>query len=121
MDNIYIIERELVLIVFLVAWVVTLPLWLLPGMGVVLPVLLAAYINQRAYRYDALGAHADAAELRAVIETERGQLYLVGIVAGLLAYVPILNLLAPAFSGLAFIHFALDALRRRRSAETVKS
>jgi len=104
------------LIVFLIAWVVTLPLWLIPGMVVVLPVLLAAYINQRAYRYDALAEHADAAELPLLIERERGQLYVVGIVAGLLAYVPVVNLLAPAFAGLAFIHYSLDALRRHRGA-----
>ncbi len=101
-------------VVFLIGWIVTLPLWLVPGMGVVLPVLLVAYLNQRAYRYDALATHADAQELHAVIEAERGRLYLVGIVAGLLTYVPLVNLIAPAFAGLAFIHFALDALRRHR-------
>lgn len=102
------------LAVFLVGWVVTLPLWLVPGMGVVLPVLLSAYANQRAFRYDSLAEHADARELRTVIERERGQLYLVGIVAGLLAYVPVVNLVAPAYAGLAFVHYCLEALRRER-------
>ncbi len=102
------------LVVFLLGWVLTLPLWLVPGLGVALPVLLSAYLNQRAFRYDALAEHADAQELAAVIEAERGQLYLVGIVAGLLVYVPVLNLVAPAYAGLAFIHYCLAALRRRR-------
>lgn len=104
------------LIVFLLGWVVTLPLWLVPGMGLVLPVLLSAYLNQRAFRYDSLAEHADALELRTVIDGERGQLYLVGIVAGLLAYVPVVNLVAPAYAGLAFVHYCLEALRRTRRA-----
>ncbi|MCZ7654600.1 MAG: EI24 domain-containing protein [Rhodocyclaceae bacterium] len=46
--------------VFLVGWVVTLPLWLIPGMAIILPVLLSAYLNYRGYSYDALSLHGDA-------------------------------------------------------------
>lgn len=100
--------------VFIVGWVVTLPLWLIPGMGIVLPVLLSGYLNYRGYSYDALSAHAGADELEAVLARERGGLYLAGIVAGLLAFVPVVNLVAPAYAGLAFIHYCLEALRRGR-------
>ncbi len=102
--------------VFLAGWVITLPLWLIPGMGIVLPVLLAGYLNYRGYSYDALSAHAGADELDGVLARERGGLYLAGIVAGLLAFVPVLNLIAPAYAGLAFIHYCLEALRRARKA-----
>ena len=101
-------------IVFVAGWVVTLPLWLIPGMAVALPVLLAGYLNYRGYSYDALSAHAGADELEAVLARERGNLWLAGIVAGLLAFVPLLNLVAPAYAGLAFIHYCLEALRRAR-------
>lgn len=104
----------LAVVVFIFGWVVTLPLWLIPGMGIVLPVLLAGYLNYRGYSYDALSAHAGADELDAVLARERGGLYLAGIVAGLLAFVPVLNLIAPAYAGLAFIHYCLEALRRAR-------
>jgi hypothetical protein len=106
----------LALAVYLAGWVVTLPLWLIPGMGIVLPVLLAGYLNYRGYSYDALAAHAGADELADVLARERGGLYLAGIVAGLLAFVPLLNLIAPAYAGLAFIHYCLEALRRARKA-----
>ena len=106
----------LAVIVFLVGWVVTLPLWLIPGMGIVLPVLLSGYLNYRGYSYDALSAHAGADELDAVLARERGGLYLAGIVAGLLAFVPVVNLVAPAYAGLAFIHYCLGALRRGRES-----
>lgn len=102
--------------VFLVGWVVTLPLWLIPGMAIILPVLLSAYLNYRGYSYDALSVHGDAEEIRRTIARERGQLYLVGIVAGLLVYVPLLNLVVPAYAGLAFVHFCLESLRRSRRA-----
>lgn len=104
----------LALAVYLAGLLATLPLWLIPGMGLVLPVLLSAYLNQRAYRYDALMQHADAAEMREVIARQRGGLWLVGILSGLLAYVPVVNLLVPAYSGLTFVHYCLGALRRRR-------
>ncbi len=104
----------LAVVVFLVGWVVTLPLWLIPGMIIVLPVLLSGYLNYRGYSYDALSAHAGAEELDAVLAGERSGLYLVGVVAGLLAFVPVLNLIAPAYAGLAFIHYGLEALRRAR-------
>jgi uncharacterized protein involved in cysteine biosynthesis len=102
------------LALYLVVLTATLPLWLIPGVGLILPVLLSAYLNQRAYRYDALMQHADGAEMREIVKRERGGLWLVGIVSGLLAYVPLINLVVPAYSGLAFVHYCLGALRRRR-------
>ncbi len=102
--------------VFLAGWVVTLPLWLIPGMAIILPVLLSAYLNYRGYSYDALSLHGDADEIRRTLVRERGQFYLTGIVAGLLVYVPVINLVTPAYAGLAFIHYGLEALRRERHA-----
>lgn len=101
--------------VFLVGWVVTLPLWLIPGMAILLPVLLAGYLNYRGYSYDALSVHAGRDELPAVIARERSGLYLTGLLAGLLVFVPIVNLFIPACAGLAFIHYGLEALRRSRA------
>lgn len=103
-------------LVYLLAWLVTLPLWLIPGFGLVVPVVLAAYLSQRAYRYDALMEHADAEELRTVVVRERNGLWMVGVISGLLAYVPVLNLLVPAYSGLTFVHYCLGGLRRLRCA-----
>jgi hypothetical protein len=110
-----VVNALLASLLFALGWFVTLPLWLIPGMALVLPVLLSAYLSQHAYRYDALMEHADAGEMRIVVARERGALYLVGIGAGLLSYVPVANLLAPAFAGLAFVHYCLEALRRHRA------
>ena len=101
--------------VFLAGWIVTLPLWLIPGMGIALPLLLSGYLNYRGFSYDALSAHAGADEIDAVLARERGGLYLAGIVACLLAFIPVINLVAPAYAALAFIHYCLETLRRERA------
>ena len=49
-----------------------------------------------------------------------GKLLLLGVLLGLLAHVPIIGLLAPAFGALAYVHYGLEALRReRKGANTV--
>ncbi|MFT3733872.1 MAG: EI24 domain-containing protein [Rhodocyclaceae bacterium] len=107
------------LMIFLVLALLSLPLWLIPGMGLVLPVALGAWLNQRCYRYDALMQHADAHELVALPRRHRGKLWLLGIGAGVLVYVPFLNFFVPAITGLAFVHYLLQALREARKTEHI--
>jgi CysZ protein len=97
-----------------VLWIVTLPLWL-TGIGAVLaPVLNSAYLNQRMFRYDALAEHARREEFARIVRASRGDLFLLGILVSLLLYVPVVNLLVPVLSGLAFTHFCLARLARER-------
>ncbi|MEC5387027.1 EI24 domain-containing protein [Uliginosibacterium sp. H3] len=107
------------LMLFLVLGLCSLPLWFIPGMGVVLSVCLSAWLNQRCYRYDVLMRHADRNELRTLPRQHRGALYAIGGVAGVLVFVPVFNLFVPALSGLAFVHYLLQALRESRAAERI--
>ena len=100
---------------FAVLWIVTLPLWLLGPLAVILPLLLSAYLNQRLFRYDALSDHADAAEMKRIFEMARPRLYLLGLITGVIYFIPPFNLVAPVFSALAFIHLCLAELERSRS------
>lgn len=101
--------------VFTVLWLVTLPLWL-TGVGAVLaPVLTSAWLNQRLFRYDALAEHAGREEFPRLIQSSRGDLILLGILLSLLLYVPVVNLLVPVLSGLAFTHFCLARLAVTRA------
>jgi CysZ protein len=104
-------------LLFVLGFVLTLPLWLIPGVGLVLSMLLTAWLNQRAFSYDALMLHADREELARLPRSLRGPTFGVGIGSALLAYIPVVNLFAPAFCGLAFAHFLLEALRRDRAAK----
>ena len=101
---------------FLLLWVLTLPLWLLGPLALVLPLLLSAGLNQRLFRYDALSEHASAEEMREIFEQARGRLFLLGLITGLMYFIPPINLVAPVLSALAFIHLCLAELREIRAS-----
>lgn len=103
------------LLILAVLAVLTLPLWLLPLLWPVLPILLFAYLNQRVFRYDALAEHASNAEMGAIINGNRGSLFVLGILLSLASHVPILGFFVPVFAGLVFIHYCLDRLAQLRA------
>jgi uncharacterized protein involved in cysteine biosynthesis len=103
---------------FLIAVVlitITLPLWLVPGFGVVFSLSLSAWLNYRSFTYDVLMNHADAVELRSLPERRRVRLLLLALGAGTLTLVPIANLLAAPFAGLTFAHYLLRELHSDRT------
>ena len=100
--------------IFAALWVITLPLWLTGVGAVIAPVLTSAYVNQRLFRYDALAEHASREEFAALVRTSRGDLFLLGILLSLLLYVPVVNLVVPVLSGLAFTQFCLARLAAER-------
>ena len=99
---------------FSMLWIVTLPLWLTGFAALLLPPVLSGYLNQRLLRYDALGEHASREEYRELVRVARRRLFILGLLLAGLYYVPIVNLLAPTVSGLAFTHFCLAELARLR-------
>jgi CysZ protein len=105
---------------FLLLWILTIPLWLLGPLAVVLPLLLSANLNQRLFRYDALSEHASAEEMRLIFDRARGRLFLLGLITGLMYFIPPLNLVAPVLSALAFIHLCLDELQELRMGSTIE-
>ena len=102
------------LTIFIVIWIVTIPLWLI-GIGVVVPFVAAAYLNQRLFRYDALSEHASRQELKILLVTDRALLWGLGLLTGSLQFIPLINLIAPVLAALAFIHFELARLSKVRS------
>lgn len=101
------------LTVYILIWIVTLPLWFI-GIGLLAPLLAAAYMNQRLFCYDALSEHADGTELTRMLAEDRPARWGLGLLTGLVQFVPILNFFAPTFTALAFIHFELARLAKRR-------
>ena len=104
---------------FVVLLVLSLPLWLIPGAGLLISLVLTARLNQQAFRYDALMAHADKFELKTLPASQSGGLFGVGLFGAVLAHVPFINLFAPALAGLAFVHYLLSALRLARRTENI--
>ena len=106
---------------FLVLWVVTIPLWLLGPVAAVLPLMLSAYLNQRLFRYDALSEHASREEMQPIFLEARGRLFLLGLITGVLYFIPPFNLIGPVFAALAFVHLCLDELARLRAGGKISA
>jgi CysZ protein len=100
----------------LILAIITLPLWLLAPLWPLIPLIIFAWANQRLLRYDALAEHADRQEMRAVFRARRGQLYLLGLLLALVAYIPVVGFVAPVLFGLAFIRYLLGALAEHRGS-----
>lgn len=104
---------------FVLGWLASLPLWLIPGLGLILPLLLLGWFNRKTFAFDCLAVHATEAEWREIRRVHAMPLFMLGLVLALLAHVPLLGLLVPALSALAYIHYCLEALRQLRSGALV--
>lgn len=100
--------------VYLIIWMIALPL-LTFGVGFLVPLLAAAFLNQQLFRYDALSEHANTQEIKKLINSNRLPSWNLGLLTGLVQYVPLLNIVAPTFAALAFIHYELAQLDRIRA------
>jgi uncharacterized protein involved in cysteine biosynthesis len=95
------------------------PFLLFPPVGLPLSLCANAWLNQRLFRYDALAEHASRDERTAVIRGARGRLFGLGLALSPLSLVPLVNLVAPLYAGLAFTCLCLgelDEWRKRASA-----
>ena len=106
-------------ILFVLGWIITLPLWIVPGLSLVLPLLLMAWYNRRTFAYDALSMHATEHEWATIKPRAKVPMFMLGLVMALLAHVPVVGLLVPAMAALAFVHFGLEVLRRSRGGALV--
>ncbi len=102
------------LVLYLLAWIVLLPLWLIAPFGMAVSILLNAWLNQKLFMYDALAEHADAAELQTLRHAGGWRLVVLSALLGLVHLVPVVNLVAPVYMALAFTHHGLDAVARAR-------
>lgn len=101
-------------ILFVLAWVLTIPLWLIPGFSLLVPLLLMGWLNRRTFAYDALSLHATPEEWRTFQQQHKLPLFMLGMTMALLAHIPLLGLLVPALAALSFVHYGQEALRRSR-------
>ncbi len=121
----------------LLALAATLPLWLLPLFGLLLPPLIWGWATGRIFAFEVLAEHADAEERRTLLQAHRGPLLAMGVMAGFMGAVPALVwafgalalVLAPlllivsvwlytlvfAFAAAWFAHYALAALQGLRA------
>jgi len=104
---------------FFIGWIVTWPLWLIPGLGILLPLFWLAWLNRRTFAYDALILHASETEWQMLRQAHAKNLFLIGFCFALLAHIPLIGILAPSLAMLTYIHFGLQALRQLRNGALV--
>lgn len=89
----------LTFIVFILCFIVMSPLWLIPGMMLVLLPVLFGWLSMRLVSYDVLGSIAHPDERKILLHKYRWVLIAIGVATGYLSVVPALLW----FSGTAFI------------------
>jgi uncharacterized protein involved in cysteine biosynthesis len=130
----------LAIAVFVVLWLLVLPLYALPPLALVAQALLWGWLTARVMSYDALAAHASAAERRELVRRHRWPLLAIGTLSGLagslpgIAWIggalisvvlfPVLAILSIwlyivifIFTGLWFQYYCLQALAALRERE----
>jgi hypothetical protein len=123
----------------LLALVLSLPLWLVPPLVLLVPPLIWGWLACRVLAFDALAAHASAAERRLLLRRHAWPLLGMGLACGVmgalptllwalsavtLIFAPLLAVLSVwlytlvfAFGAAWFAHYLLAALHRLRAAE----
>lgn len=106
-------------ILFVLGWLITMPLWLIPPFPLLLPIALWAFAFTRMLRVDAIVEHASAQERRLIWRRHNRQLWLIGFCLSLINLFPPAWLVLPVFSALVFAHFSLEALRQLRAQNVI--
>jgi hypothetical protein len=131
-------------LLFALLWLLTLPLYFFPPLALAAQVALWGWLSARVMSYDALAAHASAAERHAIVKAHRWPLLAIGMVSGaagalpgivwiggalisvvlfpFLAMISIwLYLVIFIFTGLWFQYYCLQALRDLRAGTGIES
>ncbi|MEO7244696.1 MAG: EI24 domain-containing protein [Rubrivivax sp.] len=128
----------------LLLMLVSLPLWLLPPLGLVLPALLWGWLAYRVFAFEVLAGHASADERRILLREHRGPLLVMGMLSGAMGAAPALLLFVSAtpmallfapvllvlavwlytlvfgFAAAWFAHYELAALEELRADEALR-
>lgn len=102
------------LLLYCVGFATTLPLWLIPGAALVLPIFWMAWLIRRTFAYDSLAVHATDDEWRVLNQKHSFPFLSLGAIQAPIAHIPWVGLLAAPFAALIYVHYGLEALRQLR-------
>ncbi|THC43902.1 EI24 domain-containing protein [Massilia sp. Mn16-1_5] len=75
-------------LVFALLWLCTVPLYAIPPLAVLVQAALWGWVSSRVMSYDALAAHASAAERKTLMQARRWPLLAIGMASGVLGALP---------------------------------
>lgn len=101
--------------IFVVGWILTLPLWLIPFASIILSVFWSAYAFSQISKVDAITEHASPAERAYILERNKKGFWVIGLVCGAICLIPFMGLVMPVYAILACTHYGLSALRELRN------
>ncbi len=93
------------------------PLYLIPGLQVLVPMALNGWFNSKVFAFDVLLDYASTEQIKSIRRKHSRTLYLAGFASGALYYIPIINLLAPAVASILFIHLCAGLLIEEKLIE----
>lgn len=103
-------------VLFLLGWLITLPLWLIPPLGLVLSLFWWSFAFSRMMRVDAIVDHASPIERKVLWRDRNAGFWLLGLACAVINLFPPAWVFLPVFSGLVFSHYGFQALRELRQA-----
>ena len=106
-------------VLFALGWLLTLPLWLAPPLGVLISVFWWAFAFSRMMRVDAIVEHCNAEERAWLLKRHNTGFWVIGLICALINLVPPAWVFLPVFSGLVYTHYGLEALRRLRQERMI--
>lgn len=107
------------ILLFVLLWIITFPLWFLPGAALVLPLVLMAWLNYKTYTFEILADFSTTAEKKELLQKHATSLFLLGFLLAIVAHLPIVCLFAPGVTALAFSHYVLAALKDIRGEAVI--
>jgi hypothetical protein len=106
-------------LVFVLGWLLTLPFWLFPPLGLFVSLLWWTFAFSRIMRIDAIVEHATARERELLLQRNGTGFWTIGLLCALLNLIPPAWIFLPVFSGLIYTHYGLEALRLLRADRTI--
>ncbi len=107
--------------IFILGWLLTLPLWFIPFMSIALSLFWGAYAFSHMSRVDAIVEHATKEERDYILKRHNKGFWIIGLVCAALTLIPFMGLVTPVFSIIVCTHYGLHALQQLRNNQAQNS
>jgi CysZ protein len=101
-------------VIYFLILILTWPSFFVPGLQVLIPLLLNAYLAKTILTHEILQELADENEIKFIKSNKSFELFLLGFITAGLFYIPFVNFFAPAITILSYIYFLISTLQKLR-------